>query len=280
MSRDAVGWTQSVWDGIDKAVGDEAKRSSIAATFIPLVGPLQGALTVPSDIIADNPLSIAEDGVRPLVELSVEFTLTPTQVSGETSLLTASSLATRAANLLAQAEDVLIFQGDAGLSSPLFKLVKRRQSPGPGLVDAADEEIEVQPIAPASRHYGENLFAAVAEGCARLQAKGQYGPYALALHDAIYADSFAPLAGTLATPADRIRLLVAQGFVGTGALPPQTGVLLSVGGNTVDLVIANDTTVDFSQIDADGLSRFRAFERFALRVKESASIVRLRFATK
>lgn len=280
MARDAVGWSQDVWDRIDKAVGDEARRSSLAATMLPLVGPLPAALTVPADVMAGNPLAIAEDGVRPLVELSVEFTLTPTQVAGEANLLTATSLATRAANLLAQAEDLLIFQGDAGQNAPLFKIVKQRQSPGPGLVDSADEEIAVQPVQAGSRHYGEHLFAAVAKGCAHLQAKGQYGPYALALHDQIYADSFAPLAGTLVTPADRIKPLVTQGFAGTGALPPHTGVLVSVGGNTVDLALASDAAVDFSQVDGDGLSRFRVSERFALRVKERAAVVRLRFATK
>ena len=280
MGRDAVGWSQDVWDRIDKAVGDEARRSSLAASLLPLVGPLPAALTVAADVIAGNPLAIAEDGVRPLVELSVEFTLTPTQVAGEASLLTATSLATRAANLLAQAEDILIFQGEAGQNAPLFKVVKRRQSPGTGLVESAEEEIAVQPVQAGSRHYGEHLFAAVAKGCAHLQAKGQYGPYALALHDTIYADSFAPLAGTLVTPADRIKPLVTQGFAGTGALPPHTGVLVSVGGNTVDLALASDAAVDFSQVDGDGLSRFRVSERFALRVKERAAIVRLRFSTK
>jgi len=280
MSRDAVGWGQELWDRIDKAVGDEAKRSSLAAQFLPLVGPLAGALTVPADVIAYSPLSIAEDRVRPLVELSAEFTLTPTQVAGEANLLTATSLATRAANLVAQAEDVLIFQGDAGQNAPVFNLVKRRQSPGQGLLDAAEEEITVQPVDPGEQHYGEHLFAAVATGCAHLQGKGQFGPYALALHDEVYADSFAPLAGSLTAPADRIKPLVAQGYFGTGALPRQTGVLLSVGGNTVDLVLASDATVDFSQVDGDGLWRFRVFERFALRVKEGSAVLRLRFTGK
>ena len=80
--------------------------------------------------------------------------------------------------------------------------------------------------------------------------------------------------------ADRIRPLVTQGYFGTGALPRQTGVLLSVGGNTVDLVLASDATVDFSQVDGDGLWRFRVFERFALRVKERSAVLRLRFAGK
>jgi hypothetical protein len=38
--------------------------------------------------------------------------------------------------------------------------------------------------------------------------------------------------------------------------------------------------VDFSQVDGDGLWRFRVFERFALRVKERSAVLRLRFAGK
>jgi uncharacterized linocin/CFP29 family protein len=277
MNRDAVGWGQDIWDRIDQAALDEAKRSSVAAAFLPLMGPMPGVLTVPADAIEHNPLSIAEDQFRPIVELSVDFTLTPTQVAGEATLLTAATLTTRATNLLVQAEDALVFQGDAGVDAPVFNLVKRRQSPGRGLLDPGDEEILVSPIEPGGRHYGEHTFSAVAKAYARLQAKGHSGPYALALYDEIYADTLAPLPRSLAAPADRIRPLVTQGFVGTGGLPPSTGVMVSVGGGTIDLVIASDPAVEFSHQDAHGLWHFRVSERFVLRVKEPTAIVRLRF---
>jgi hypothetical protein len=74
MNRDAVGWGQDIWNRIDQAALDEAKRSSLAAAFLPLVGPMPSALTVPADAIQRNPLCIAEDQFRPIVELSVDFT--------------------------------------------------------------------------------------------------------------------------------------------------------------------------------------------------------------
>ena len=95
-----------------------------------------------------------------------------------------------------------------------------------------------------------------------------------------FADTYAPLAGTLATPADRISHLVSQGFAGTGALPAGTGVVVSVGGNPVDLVIGLDPTIAFTQVDAEGTLRFRVFERFALRVKDARALVRVRFLDK
>jgi len=85
--------------------------------------------------------------------------------------------------------------------------------------------------------------------------------------DAVYADTFAPLPSTLVSPADRIKPLVVQGYVGSGALPPSTGILISVGGNTIDLALATDAAVDFMNVDGAGLSHFRVWERFALRVK-------------
>jgi hypothetical protein len=51
-------------------------------------------------------------------KLLVEFTLTLLQIHCEAELMTAVTLATRAANLLAQAEDVALFQGQSAISGP------------------------------------------------------------------------------------------------------------------------------------------------------------------
>jgi len=276
--REALGWSQDAWDRLDEAVSNESKRSSIASSILPLIGPLPNAVTVPGDVIDADKLAIAEDLTLPIVELTAEFTLTTAQVAGEASLLTATSLATRAANLVAQAEDALIFQGDAGNASAVFTFVSQRQRAGAGLVASAPAEIVVEPTTAGGNQYGENTFAAVAQAYALLQSKGHYGPYALALHDAVYADTFAPLPSTLVSPADRIKPLVVQGYVGSGALPPSTGILISVGGNTIDLALATDAAVDFMNVDGAGLSHFRVWERFALRVKDRTALIRLRFS--
>src|SRR5262249_11107527 len=111
-----------------------------------------------------------------------------------------------------------------------------------------------------------------------LQKRGQYGPYALVLHTDIYADTYAPLEKTLIMPADRIKpLLMEKGFFGTGTLPLLSGLLLSVGGNTVDLVIGRDATTAFMQEERGGLYLFRVFERFAVRDKDPQGRVKLGF---
>ncbi len=282
LSREKLAWGQELWDRIDKTVHNETQQTKVGAKFIPLYGPLADAMTVPADTINLQIMTIDEGKIKPLIEIWVEFVLTKEQVENEDQLSTAVTLATRAANLLSQGEDLLIFQGDNGIENDLFKTVQHRGGPaGNGLLQfpPADQTIDVEPIDTQTkpRRYGENTFKAVAQGYALLQKKGHYGPYALVLATEIYADTYAPLANTLIMPADRIKPLVTAGFYGTGTVPASTGLLMSLGGNTVDLVIGVDVITAFTQVDSEGLYHFRVNERFALRVKDPTALVLLKF---
>ena len=57
-------------------------------------------------------LQVNESAVTEIIEIWVEFSLTQQQVEREATLSSAVTLATRAANLLAQGEDLLINQGN------------------------------------------------------------------------------------------------------------------------------------------------------------------------
>jgi uncharacterized linocin/CFP29 family protein len=208
---------------------------------------------------------------------------------------TAVTLATRAANLLSQAEDLVIFQGQNAIrSNPLFQngIVLSRGAPADtGLLDLAPgapslPAAQIIPVpAKSAGVYGENTFAAVAKGYSVLQGNGQYGPYALVLQTDPYADIYAPLPTTLILTADRLMPLMTAGVYGTGTLPsnpPPTvpqfyGVLISLGGNSGDLVVGLDATAAFMQQDTNGSYRFRVLERFALRLKDITAVVRLEF---
>jgi uncharacterized linocin/CFP29 family protein len=78
-------------------------------------------------------------------------------------------------------------------------------------------------------------------------------------------------------PADRLRSLVTQGFFGTAALPDHSGLVLSLGGGTMDLVIGAEPTVTFLQVDGSGMYHFRVFERLALRLKDPEALAALNF---
>ena len=143
--------------------------------------------------------------------------------------------------------------------------------------------------------YGENTLKAVASGYSVLTSQGQTGPYALILNTVPYADLFAPVAaGSLVVTADRVTPLVKAGLYVTGALPPYVsvpppsppapfappyfGVLVSVGGQLMDLVIGlRAQTVFMHRTCNESNWRFRVVTRFALRVTHLSAIVPLVF---
>lgn len=254
--------------------------------------------------------AVDEGAVTRLIEFWVEFSLTPQQLEQETQIAnehrghsTAVTLATRAANLLMRAEDTIIFQGQATFDTDFFQRnIRSRGVPAdfglldiiPTGADSSVPELSSDQVIPVERIpkdnplpvYGENTFTAVAQGYAVLQGKGHYGPYGLTLGTVPFADTHAPLQTTLIMPADRIQPLATAGFYSsgtlaaateTGAEPQSTGSMVSVGGNTVDLVVGIDATTAFMQQDVDGNYRFRVLERLALRLKDISAIVRLEF---
>lgn len=330
LGRDQVHWGKEIWDRIDKAVHDEMLRARVGQRFLPLRPVIPRSTSVPTDSITlAATLSVDEGLTTRLNEYWVEFSLTPQQVDHETGDImelghsTAVTLATRAANRLALAEDLVIFQGQNAVNthnsfttnkvlsrgSPadtgLLNFPLRAKAP-PGQPLPPPPALNVpQPSPPVQTYqvvlagrgpgvYGEKTFEAVAGAISKLQDSPegpQYGPYALVLQTVPYADTYAPIAQTLIMTADRIKPLMMGGFYGTGALPVNvpcaggrfnqdasyTGVVVSLGGNTMDLVVGLDAITAFMQQDTNGNYRFRVVERFALRLKDSSAVVRLEF---
>ncbi len=282
--RANLDWSASTWDKVDKAVHDEVVRVEIASKFIPFYPTTSDAKTVPADTVdTQDPttLTVDEGAQISIFEISVGFALTQQQVSTEGDISTATTLATRAANILGGAKDTLIFKGNRALREALFtsgRVSHRNSSFGDGLLDLAAETIEVsfaEGGPPDS--YGENTFAKVAEGYAKLQDKGHYGPYAIVFHTIPFAKVYEPLKTTLITPAKAIKGLVTESFYGSGTLDPFTGFLISLGGNTVDLAIGQDAITASMQVDVQGLSQFRVYTRFALRPKEPRAFIKFHF---
>ncbi len=304
--REKVHWSKEVWARVDKAVHDEVMRTRVAAKFLPLLHVPHHTTNVPADVITppgtDQTLTVDEGTTTRLCEYWVEFSLTPQQVDHETGHInelghsSAVTLATRAANILSRAEDLIIFQGQNALPNNLLTAsVRHRGQPADdGLLQnllpnpqPPVQFVQVPQVAQANippPTYGEATFRAVASAYGTLQGQGHYGPYALVLQTTPYADTYSPLPGTLIMPADRIKPLMTAGFYGTGTLtviqnppPASYGLLVSLGGNTMDLVVGLGTTTAFMQQDTDGAYRFRVLTRFALRLKDPSAVVRLEF---
>jgi uncharacterized linocin/CFP29 family protein len=266
LGREALNWDERTWAAIDHAVHEENVRAGVAAKVIPLRGPLPQAVTVPAEAIDPGTLTIDESAVVPLVELTVDFSLTRQQVEQEAELGTAATLAGRAAALLTQAEDFVVLRGDSALKAGLLGgTVSGRGPAGAGLIDAGVETVAAN---------GGGTFEAVAKAFSKLQASSHTGPYGLLLDADNYAAAFEVPKGEIVPSAERLRGLV-QALYGTAAMPDGQGVLVSVGGDTVDLVIGSDPNVAFLGLDADDRFGFRVVERFVLRVKDPTACVRL-----
>jgi hypothetical protein len=173
---------------------------------------------------------------------------------------TGVSLAMRTSNVLAQAEDLILFNGqNAVANSPLFTSGSV-QALDPNLATNLDLGLlnitprgdvilpnasQVIPVHPTTRgaggappRYAEATLNAVAQAFSVLQGLGHYEHYALALHTVPYADLHQALPSTLIEPIEPISHLIKAGIHGTGTLPPFTaagaGLPATIGGAAIN----------------------------------------------
>jgi hypothetical protein len=192
------------------------------------------------------------------------------------------SLATRAANFLAQVEDLVVFNGANAQNHPLFANQQVQpldqkwfnsvdfglmwidpntnsadypKSNGPVLTlpgnktkGAQSQIIPVYPVQTGPIRYAENTLNAVASAFSILQGMGYYENYALVLNTFPYADLHSALPTTLIEPAEPISNIVKAGIFGTGTLPPFS----NTNGGGLPVAIADGTT--YPSTNASGLA--------------------------
>jgi uncharacterized linocin/CFP29 family protein len=280
LGRDKLSWQAETWQDIDQAVLEEACRIRIAQRVFPSSTDGNGSY-VPDDAIdirrRASVLQIPEGRTKPYVELSVDLALTESQVENESTLHTGRTLAMLAAKEIAQAEDTLFFQGEKALPGSPLRVVNRTGA-APGLLNLGGaESVDVPTLGGGAAGYGTNTFKKVVDGISKLTAKGQPGPYALILTTDVYADTFAPVGGTLTTTADRLTPLLAGGFYGTGTLPDKKGLLVSLGGQPTTLFIGQDVITAYTQSNEEGQTVLRVYERVQIIARDPTAIVKLNF---
>ena len=262
------------------------KRTSVESdiVIVPIQDPVQQKLSIPFDAA----LSVEESKTTRIQEYWTTFVLSVAQVEAEgdeethaanqgdmTSpqgtasnrqstmgavshrASTAVSLALRSANILAQAEDLVLLNGsNAVLNSPLFltnqvqfldttlqadldqgllninPMVAATLATPPVSTSATITAVQlpvtqVIPVHPSDLggqgsppRYAENILNAVAQAFSLLQGLAHYENYALILHTIPYADLHQALKHTLIEPVEPISHLVKGGICGTGTLPP------------------------------------------------------------
>jgi uncharacterized linocin/CFP29 family protein len=289
LGRDKL-WNQQIWGDIDNAVRDEVGRVRVAQKVFPctLVPNWQ---QVPKDQLstsAPNILKIDEGQTKPFVEIWVEFSLTQSQVENEENLHTGRTLARMAANKIAAAEDTLLFQGRARAVGALPAMsatpATSARPEKPALIKEVNADslgdgllgTNARPSITVSN--SNELIGKITSGIAKLKTSQNYGPYGLILPAQKFADAYTPITGTTVTPADSIIPLVAGGFYGTGCLPDKDGLLVSLGGEPTTIYVGIDATTAFTQVEPNGIYRFRVFERIQFVERDPAALLRVKFA--
>jgi uncharacterized linocin/CFP29 family protein len=265
---------------IDSGVKEAVGPIRVAQKVFPTT-KLAGVTAVPADVFNPEKMSIAEGLMRPYIEVAVEFSLTNGQVNEDPTGATAITLSKLAAKSLAMAEDMIILQGKDATLPPSIRIQSGEESIEKGILGfvGADRTIVVNPPNPAATtNSGGEILAAVAKGIARLTNDLQAPAFAL-IED---TNAFAATTGSLingAPASDGLNSLLTGGIHGTGAMPPNTGLLVALGGDPTTIYLSADPPVtEPTNKGNTGQYFFRTFERIQYVARDHRAFVRLDFS--
>jgi len=280
-----VPWTDEQWARVRKVIQEEAARARVAAGFLPLVGPLPGntdyvtADTISYGEAGSAKLQIEDKTTVQLPTLQVRVFLRGAQMA-DPHMDSALQLFRRAANILARLEDTIVFGGLAGAgrlppkASPVAQVLGGQ--PTNGLLQARPAK-EAHLVGPKTEE--NRLVGAVSACIGELEADGHFGPFAVAFGHGFFTEVQTPEPGSLVLPQDRIIPFLGGGpLVRTSTLPAESGVVVALGADPVELVVATDVSLNFLQVTDEPQFVFRVYEKILLRIKEAKAVKVIRVA--
>ena len=277
-----LNWSDTQWQKVKDCVTEGFAKASVASAFLPMYGPLSGSAEIVRNerLVRDDtssPPTIRLDGDHPdvnkkLINVTVRVELSSEQVADET-LSNALLAFRRAANILALEQDSIVFDG--------FRQTPRANDsefvvgsgyPQRGLADLQGRQRFRGLDRPAVRRsLGRVLVGAVVRAMTRLEENFHPGPFACVLGNVLFEAVHDPTSA-MVLPADRVTPLLKGGpLLRSGKLEEQAGIVVSLAGNAVDIVVGTPPTVQFLQRTADAKFLFRVYERFALRIRDVAT---------
>lgn len=270
-----IDWTSEQWDQIQQLVADEVSKVSVAGSFLACCGPLeQSATVVRSQRLSDQSAPITVDDVATLQlwTLTVQVELKQRQLAEE-HLTGATSVFRRAANLLARAEDAIVFNG-LRQGDPTEEQLQNSRIPLQcqvsggqrldGLVGAANGT--------SGRAGRRELVRGVASAIATLEQNGHLGPFACILGQVAFVEANTPMPGSLVLPKDRIEPMLGTQLLRSSTLDTKQVVVVSLAGDPIDVVVATSPTVQFLNVSNEARYLFRVYEKFVLRIKEEGAV--------
>jgi uncharacterized linocin/CFP29 family protein len=289
-SESQLSWSEDQWSKVRRAVLETASKLRVASSFLPLVGPMPSYVTtVPAlrmsahDIAersrgeAPQRLAVNESEVLTFATISVEVYLRNSEVS-DPDLASALSMFCRAAEVIARVEDALVFNGkedddkppkhgDGIVQPEIYRVEGGKRE---GLLDVGNNDtVQLGNAADA-------IVTSVVSAIQKLESRGHFGPFACVLGHELFKKATTPT-GSLVLPTDRITpFLDGQQVLRSGAIPANSGVVIALAGDAVDLVVATDISVKFMQLTLEPRYVFRVYERITLRVKQQGAVCVLR----
>jgi len=298
-------WSDEQWCRIQQTVVEEAQRARVAAKFLPIYGPVDA-----TDVAVPNIGLRTRSGAKPRFEVDSDpdtfLTTIAVQVeirgreAADPELQAALTMFRRAANLIARAEDALMFNGQIAANTPpllapagpltvtagdrQFGLIGNEVHGLPGLRGAGPypgpDVVLVSTITsvPESVGYsraGVDLIGVIVAAINQLEGEGYRGPYTCVLGDGLYEAVHRPTAN-LVLPRHTILPLLEDGLLlRSSTIHPDRGVIVSYESGQVEQVLAREINVRFLQVSDQPRFIFRVSERVALRVKDWHAVVNL-----
>jgi uncharacterized linocin/CFP29 family protein len=292
-----IGWTEDQWNRICTTVIEEAQRVRVAAQILPVVGPEDpSTVAVPAYSLTYKPPMAppAPPPAHQKMDVSSDPTLYLTTISAlvevrlreaaDPALSAALTMFRRAANVVARAEDALVFNGRTTGPGAIRNTTTLPQIFGVNAIRAAvpaiDGLLASPTVVPVQYPYdGMEIATAIIQAIGSLDGAGFAGPYACALDQAAFDAICTPLA-TLVLPRDRILPFLQGGALVRASTIPRRiltvrGAVIALSGTPAELVVATDINVRYLQTTGATEPRliFRVSEGVALRVKEQGAIV-------
>jgi uncharacterized linocin/CFP29 family protein len=283
MSESGPALTDDQWSRIRQIVHDEALRARVAASFLPLYGPLPSdATTVSPDSLTivgaggNQQLVVDDFHTIRLASVAVNVTV-KNHMLADPELAAASILFKRAADIVARVEDAVIFRGRTSANNPpipgtgnLPTVFTISGSNYRGLIDLAPQQIDL----PVGSN-GPAIFTAVVGAVNALETEAYYKPFACVLSNDLFQQIYTPIPNSMVLPADSIPPVTNGPLLRSSTLADGTGVVISLQGNPVEIVVGHDIHARYLQGTPDGDHLFRVSQRFVLRVKDVKAVVRI-----
>jgi Encapsulating protein for peroxidase len=276
QSNPQVPWTDEQWARVNQVIQEEANRARIAATFLPLYGPLPASADfVRTETVSYDPLRIADKITTQLATLQLNVRVRGEQLA-DPEMASALTLFRRAANIVARLEDALVFNGFAGYDPdddgsgwtlPYGAPDRGEQIWGGTakglLIDSSD--VTTPTLTPRYNvpvtDDGNKLVDGIVTAIGYLEGLGHFGPFAVVLSQQLFSTAQTPvhvtslIAGASAghgpssVPQDRIVPFLGGGpLLRSSTLLPGYGVVVALGGAPIELVVASDMTLEFLQV--------------------------------